>query len=45
MKKIIISCIIIIVLIIGIFIITINKNDTKKNNGLIHVTVAEPTLT
>ena len=44
MKKIIISCVIIFILIIGI-IVSKNWNKEEENNGLTKVTVAEPTPT
>lgn len=40
MKKIIISCLILIILVIGIILVTINRNDNEDNN-LTKVTVAE----
>lgn len=41
MKKIIISCLILIILVVGIILVTINWNDNKDNNNLTKVTVAE----
>ena len=43
MKKIIISCLILIILIIGIFLGTTSFKDDNKNNNLTKVTVAEVT--
>ena len=45
MKKIIISCLILIILVISITIVSINWKDKKEESNLTHVTVAEPTLT
>lgn len=42
MKKIIISCLILTILVIGIVFGTMNQ-DNKKEDGLTHVTVAEVT--
>ena len=41
MKKIIISCLILIILVVGIIIGTMNWKDKNKDNNLTHVTVAE----
>lgn len=43
MKKIIISCLILIILVVSITIISINWNDKKENSNLTHVTVSEVT--
>lgn len=41
MKKIIISCIILIILVIGIIFGTMHWKDNQKDNNLTHVNVAE----
>lgn len=41
MKKIIISCLILIILVIGIIIGTISWKDKKEDSNLTHVTVSE----
>ena len=43
MKKIIISCLILIILVIGIILATTNWKDNQNNNNLTKVTVAEVT--
>lgn len=43
MKKIIISCILLIIIVLGIFLTTSFKNNDKENNDLTKVTVAEVT--
>lgn len=43
MKKIIISCLILIILVIGIILVTTHLKDDEKSNGLTKVTVAEVT--
>ncbi|MCI6265488.1 MAG: ABC transporter substrate-binding protein [Erysipelotrichaceae bacterium] len=43
MKKLIISCLILIILVIGIIFGTKNWKDKKDNDNLTHVTVAEVT--
>lgn len=43
MKKIIITCLVIIILVIGALFISTNKNDDNKNDTLTNVTVAEVT--
>lgn len=45
MKKIIISCLILIILVVSIITISINWKDKNEENYLTPVTVAEPTLT
>lgn len=45
MKKIVIICLLLLILIIGILLGTKNWKDEQENDNLTHVTLADATLT